>query len=127
MNDGSGDVLSNEDKVFIAEQQLIREYAMRGPAIFIGRCAAEALKDENVLTVFIRADEAFRTQRIIREYGIPEKAVSSTMTKFDKKRKRYYAAYTGRNWTDWSHYQIILDSGKLGIETCAELIKAALA
>ena len=125
MNDGTGSVISKEDRIFLEEQRMIREYAMQGSAIFVGRCAASALEQEYVLSVFIHADDAFRKKRIMEEYGIAEKAVSGTMAKFDKKRSHYYYANTGKKWDDPSNYQITLDSGKLGTKACAEIIKAA--
>lgn len=126
INDGSGDMLSKEDKIFIEEQRLIKEYALCGPSIFIGRCAEKALQGQSVLNVFIHADEEFRKKRIAEEYGIAEKQISGAMAKFDKKRRNFYYANTGRKWNDHSNYHIVLDSSKLGIERCADIIHAAL-
>lgn len=125
INEGSGDMLSTEDKIFIEEQRLIKEYALRGPAVFIGRCAEKALSSKNVLNVFIRADDEFRKNRIKEEYGVPEKQVNSAMAKFDKKRRSFYYANTGRKWNDPDNYHLVLDSSKLGIEKCADIIHAA--
>lgn len=126
MNEGSDDMLSVEDRIFLEEQRLIKEYAMKGSGIFVGRCAASALDAAHTLTVFIHADEAYRKQRIMQEYGIAENAVYSTMTRFDKRRKHYYSANTGNKWKDWNNYQIVLNSGKLGTDTCADMLLAAL-
>lgn len=126
MNDGTGNFLSNENRIFLEQQNLIKEYAMQGPAIFVGRCAASALDDKNVLTVYIHADTEIRKQRAMKEYGIPENLVDSTMAKFDKKRRNYYLTNTGKKWRDWSNYDIVLDSGKLGLEACVQIIQAAL-
>ena len=125
MHDGADAILTKEDRLFLEEQRVIREYAMQGEAIFIGRCAAGALEREYVLSVFIRADDAFRKTRIMQEYGIAEKAVSGTMAKFDRKRSHYYHMNTGKKWDDPGNYQIVLDSGRLGTRACAEIIKAA--
>ena len=126
INEGSDELLSNEDRVFVEEQRLIKEYAMQGPAIFVGRCAAAALEQDKVLSVFIHADKKSRRQRAVREYGIAEHSSESMMAKFDKKRKSYYSANTRKKWTGKENYQIILDSGKLGIEACVQIIQAAL-
>ena len=126
MGDGSGNYLSKENQIFLEQQNLIKEYAMQGPAIFVGRCAACALKDKNVLTVYIHADTEIRKQRAMQEYGIPENLADSTMAKFDKKRRNYYLTNTGKKWRDWSNYDIVLDSGKLGLEVCVQIIQSAL-
>ena len=126
MGDGSGNYLSKENQIFLEQQNLIKEYAMQGPAIFVGRCAASALDDKNVLTVYIHADSEIRKKRAVQEYGIPENLADSTMAKFDKKRRNYYHVNTGKKWRDWSNYDIVLDSGKLGLEACVRIIQTAL-
>lgn len=126
MNDESADLLSGENRIFVEEQKLIREYALQGAAIFVGRCAAYALKDKDVLAVYIHADRESRKRRAIEEYGIPEKMADSIVTKYDKKRRNFYSVNIGKKWSDWDNYDIVLDSGKLGLEGCANIIRAAL-
>ena len=126
MNGNSDDFLSNEDRVFVEQQRLIKEYASQGPAVFVGRCAAAALEQDKVLAVFIHADKEFRRKRAVSEYGISEDSAAAVMSSFDKKRKSYYSANTRKKWTDRSNYQLILDSGRLGIEQCAKIIQTAL-
>lgn len=127
MNDQSANLLSGENRIFIEEQRLIKEYALQGSAIFVGRCAASALEDKDVLAVYIHANRESRKHRAITEYGIPEKLADSVVSKYDKKRKNYYSVNTGKKWNDWNNYDIVLDSGRLGVEGCASIIRAALA
>lgn len=124
MNDGADNLLSNENRIFLEEQKLIGEYALHGPAIFVGRCAASALESKNVLKVYIHADAKSRKQRAVKEYGIPENMAESTMAKYDRKRRNYYNANTGKKWNDWSNYDMILDSGKLGSDNCVRIIRS---
>ena len=42
---GNPDLLSDEAKLFVAEKRVIRHLADNGPAIFVGHCAFQALKD----------------------------------------------------------------------------------
>ena len=119
--------LSNEGVVYLEEQKIIKDYAAHGPAIFVGRCAVNALADrKDVLRVFIRADKVLRLERAITSYGIPLEDAESTLQRFDRKRSRYYSANTGRDWRDWSNYDLILDSGTLGIDACARAVLAAM-
>lgn len=126
MSGEPSDLLSGENRIFVEEQNLIREYALQGTAIFIGRCAACALKDKDVLSVYIHADRESRKRRAMEEYGIPGKMADSTVAKYDKKRKNFYSVNTGKKWNDWSNYDIVLDSGRLGIERCVNIIRTAL-
>ncbi len=126
MNSDTESIISREDRIFVEQQRLIKEYAMQGAAIFVGRCAGSALDSKDVLSVFIHAGKEYRISRAIEEYGIDKASAPYIMARFDKKRRSYYSANTGKKWTDRDNYHIILDSGKLGMDACAEIISAAL-
>ena len=52
-------------KVFLAQFETIKSLADKGPCVFIGRCADEALIDrDNVISIFIHASEEFRINRV---------------------------------------------------------------
>ena len=72
MQTGDPDMLTVEGKVFLDEQLEIRRLAMEGPAIFLGHCASDALRDQrNVAKVFIHSeDEEEVKKRVIEDYGI---------------------------------------------------------
>lgn len=123
---GDPDLLSNEAKLFVAETRMIKELAQGGPAVFVGHCASDALREkEGVLRVFIHASEEDKRRRIVEDYGIAEKDVSSVCKKFNKKRANYYEFCTHKKWKDLNHYDIVLDSSRLGIDGCAEILAAA--
>ncbi len=127
MREGAEGQLSNEGQIYLEEQDVIRKLAAQGPAVFVGRCAANALADrEDVLKVFIRADKELRRKRAIESYGIKPNEVELVVHKFDRKRSNYYATNTGKNWHDLSNYHMVLDSGKLGIDCCVRLILDAM-
>lgn len=127
VHSGDVDVLTREGHIFVAEQAIIKELAEEGPAIFIGHCACEALKGkEGVAHVFIRASEKERIRRSVEEYGLPEKEAVSNMKRFDKKRANYFYANTLKKWDDYKNYDIILDSGTLGMDACVKVLKGLL-
>lgn len=121
---GDPDMLSGEGHLYLAEQTVIKELAEQGPAIFVGHCAGAALEEKNdVLHVFIGADKESKKQRCIEEYGIDKGRVESMRKRFDKKRSNYYYANTTRKWNDSNNYDLILDSGKLGVDGCVAALK----
>lgn len=127
MQETAGNPLSNEDAIYLEEQKVIKDLAAKGPSIFVGRCAVNALDNRNdVLKVFIRADKPLRKERAIADYGIKSREADAVIQKFDKKRSNYYTVNTGKDWRDAANYHLILDSGKLGIEGCANIIRAAM-
>lgn len=126
----SGDLnmLSEEGQVYLAEQAAIRQLAQNGPAVFMGHCACEALKEQKgVAKVFIHADEAFKTKRIQEDYEISPNRGEAVMKRYDKKRANYYRANTMKRWDDYRNYDIVLDSSQLGIEGCVSVLKGLLA
>ena len=46
--------------------------------------------------------------------------------KYDKKMANYYRANTMKRWDDYRNYDIVLNSGKLGIEGCVKVLKGLL-
>lgn len=109
---------------FIAEQRAIQSLAQETPAVFLGHCACEALRDDpNVLRVFIRAPLEARKHRCIAEYGIQPTQVESTIRRFDRRRAGYFSINTTADWHNEANYDAVLDSSILGIDGCVEQLK----
>ena len=122
----SADGLSMHDRLYIEQTKIIEEIAAEGDCVIVGRCADFILRDrKDCLNVFIHADMESRAKRIVERYGECDKSPEKRFTEKDQKRKVYYKNYTGRNWGQAQNYDICLNSGALGIETCAELIVQA--
>lgn len=65
--------------------------------------------------------------RIVEEYGERTETPEQRLKDKDKRRGTYYRFYTGQKWGQVQSYDMTLNSGKLGIEKCAELICTILA
>lgn len=122
---GDPSLLTEEGKVFLDEQLEIRRLSMKGPAIFLGHCASEALRDQkNLVKVFIHSeDEEQVKKRITEDYEIAPEDVESTRKFYNKKRAGYFRANTGNDWKDLKNYDIVLDSSKLGMESCVNILR----
>lgn len=115
--------LSTADFLWNIQCSVILQLADQGPCVIVGRNADYILKDrEDALHAFIHADPAFRADRIVRLYGESEKSPEARLLEKDKRRKLNYQHYTGRTWGDSHNYHITLDSGMLGLDTCADAI-----
>ncbi len=123
----TSDVMPMESRLYVEEHEVIRTLARKGPAVFVGHCASEALEDEQgVLRVFIRAEEWFKRARAIEHYGISEREADAVCRRYNKKRANYYAFNTAKKWDDLSNYDIVLDSSTLGIEGCVKVLAALM-
>ena len=115
--------LSTNDFLWNIQCSVILQLADDGPCVIVGRNADYILKDrEDVLHVFIHADDEFRKNRIVQLYGQSEKSPAARLAEKDKRRKVNYQHYTGRNWGDAQNFDVCLDSSKLGVEQCADII-----
>ncbi len=115
--------LSNFEEVVLEEMRVIKELAGNGGAVFVGRSSAHALKEKkSVLKVFIHASTDFREQRAIKTYDVCKSDVREVIKRYDKRRGSFYKACFGRDWKQYSDYDLVLDSSILGLDKCAEVI-----
>lgn len=116
--------LSLDDRIFLAQSNVIRKVAEEGPCVIVGRCADYVLKDmENVVNVFIRADLDFRIQRSINIDKIDPIHAAEAVSKKDKSRGNYYRYHAGEKWNNLFNYDLIVRSDLVGIDKSVECIK----
>ncbi len=117
---------TNEQKMFEAQSKIIKELAGKGSCVIVGRCGGYLLKnEENVLRVFIHADNESRIKRIVEQYETADEDEAKDLLKsVDKSRAAYHEKYTLTQWGDYRNYDISLNSD-LGLDRCAELIAQA--
>lgn len=114
---------TNEDILWQIQCNMVAQLAKKGPCVIVGRCGDYILRDRpDVLKVFLHADMAFRAKRIVEVYGQREESPEQRLKDKDKRRSTYYRFYTGRKWGQLDTYDLMLNSGVLGIEKCTELI-----
>ena len=114
---------TNEDYLWKVQYQVITELAEKEPCVIVGRCADYILRDKaDCLKVFIHADMDFRAKRIVEVYGERDVSPEQRLKDKDKRRAAYHRFYTNMKWGQAQNYHITLDSGKLGIERCAEIL-----
>lgn len=97
--------------------------AEKESCVIVGRCADYILRErDDVLNVFVHADYESRKKRAIEEYGIEEKKVANVIKRSDKARAKHYSFYCERKWGNVDNYHLMVDSGKLGVDKCVDLI-----
>lgn len=105
------------------EQELIGKVADHQNCILLGRCAGWTLRERaDVLNVFITAEQRFRLDRAVTEYAVEAAQAKSVLAKYDRRRAGYYHELTGGNWHEKKGYHLVLDSSKLGIEACVNIL-----
>lgn len=113
----------------IADAQFaaIRRFADEGPCVLIGRCGDYVLRDrDDVFNVFIRAELEKRVARCQHRYELSADDALKLIRKTDKIRASYYESHTDQKWGASHNFDLIVNSGRLGINTAAELIIGAV-
>ena len=115
--------LSLDDRIFLAQSDVIRKVADEGPCVIVGRCADYVLKErDNIVNLFVKASMKFRIDRVISEYGeAPDKA-ADIILKNDKRRANYYNYHVGEKWTNLNNYDMVIRSDFVGIDQTVECI-----
>lgn len=115
------------DKLFILQSEVIKEYAANGSCVIIGRCSDYVLRDEpGVFRLFIYGDLDHRQERIrTRHPEIKSTQVIDVINKTDKRRSSYYNFYTGNKWGKYDNYDMAINSSTLGIDGTAQLVAAS--
>lgn len=110
-------------KVFLAQFDTIKNIAKKEPCVIVGRCADYALADNpNCVNVFIHASLDYRADRVSKKLDITTNKARDLVQKNDKQRASYYNYYTSKKWGDSRSYDICLDSGRLGVDGCVDMI-----
>ena len=114
------------DKLFILQSEVIKEYAKEESCVIIGRCADYVLRDEEkLLRIFVYGDLDHRQARVAERHPeLKSGQIIDVISKTDKRRSSYYNFYTGNKWGKYDNYDIAINSSTLGIEGSAKLICA---
>ena len=110
-------------KVFLAQFETIKKIAEKESCVIVGRCADYALADNpECINIFIKADMSERIKNVSRAFNLTENKARDMINKTDKQRASYYNYYTSKKWGDSKSYDMCLDSGKLSVDGCVEMI-----
>ena len=109
-------------------QHVIQEAARSGNVVIVGRGGAYILRDEpGALHVFLRAPEAVRVKTLMERLSIAsEDEARKRLKQTDENWTAYIRQVYGHDRTHPAHYDMVLDTGRLGYEATIESILAAL-
>jgi len=114
------------EKLFAAQSEVIRRFGEHGNCVIVGRNANTILREyDDTLHVFISAKLDFRCKRMLEKEmyeGVSEAKMKDLINTVDKRRKKYCEYYTNTKFGDARNYDICLDSSRLGIDTCVDII-----
>jgi cytidylate kinase len=109
-------------------QHVIEEAARAGNVVIVGRGGAYILRDfPGALHVFLRASEAVRLKALMARFNIAsEDEARRQLKRTDENWTAYIKQVYGHDRTMAGHYDMVLDTGRLGYETTVKVILTAL-
>lgn len=115
--------LSFANRVQVAQVNLIKKLVDEGNCVIMGRGADYILRErEDCLNVFVRANMDFRAKHVLETYGETDVKIEDRLHDKDVRRKVFYRSFAMREWGACENYNLMLDSGVIGIEKCADII-----
>lgn len=112
------------DKLFLAQAEVIKEIASEGSCVILGRCADYVLSEEdvNIVSAFIYSGMDARIEAVMEKDGLSRTKAKDKIVKTEKQRRSYYDYYTNREWGKMTNYDICISSDIVGIDECVEII-----
>ncbi len=108
-------------------REVIREVAGRGNAVIVGRGGAFVLADMAGAThVYLCAPLERRVTTVMERFDLGEADARRRVHETDSNREAYAHQLFGADWGDPVHYDLVLNTSRLGYETCAETILAVV-
>jgi cytidylate kinase len=108
-------------------QQVIKEAARGGNVVIVGRGGAYILRDfEGALHVFLRSAEAVRIKAVMARLKLSEEEARRRLKQADENWTAYIKQVYGHERNLPAHYDLVLDTGRLGYEGAVATIVTAL-
>ncbi|HUZ90059.1 MAG TPA: cytidylate kinase-like family protein [Candidatus Acidoferrales bacterium] len=112
--------------VLRASQEVIREAARAGDVVIVGRGGGFVLRDHpGALHCFLNAPTAARAHWTMEHLGLDEEAAKRRVKEADANRAAYIHQVYNHDWLRVTHYDLAIDTGRLGYEGAATVIMAA--
>ncbi len=105
--------------------KVIGTFGRQGNVIIVGRGAQYILPPEDTFRLRFIAPMEIKIQNVMRDYGSTKEDAEKYVIKTDSDRRAYLRKYFNADVTDPSHYDMVINTGKLGIDGTVEAVKAA--
>jgi cytidylate kinase len=105
--------------------KVIGTFGRQGNVIIVGRGAQYILPPEDTFRLRFIAPMEIKIRNVMRDYGSTKEDAEKYVIKTDSDRRAYLRKYFNADVTDPSHYDMVINTGKLGIDGTVEAAKAA--
>jgi cytidylate kinase len=115
-----------EMRIVDMTKRVIEEAVQEGNAVLVGRGAQCMLADRpDALHIFCYAAMPALVKYAIAHRGVNPANAEHEVEKMNRQREQYVKRNWGRDWRAFENYHLCLDTGRLGIDTAADVVVAA--
>lgn len=112
---GVGNVYNeNYQKIFQAQEEVLKELATKQNCVIVGRCADIVLKDLDPLNLFVYADMDSKMKRCRFKASVEEhlsdKELQKLIRSTERQRKDYYETITEQKWGAKENYHLCINT-----------------
>lgn len=112
-----------DENLFLYQAQIIKGLAQTESCVIVGYAANYILrKYPNILAVNIQAPRHVCVKEIADRFVVSETEAANQVAEIDMQRAGFYHYFTGKEWTSYKDYDLIMNSHRLGRENCAREI-----
>lgn len=110
-------------RVFLAQFEVITRLAREESCVIVGRCADYILRElDHVTHVFLYASPDKRAERIMAVENVSQDEARELIRKTDKQRKSYYNFFADGNWGLRTNYDLMLRTDGHTYDEIADMI-----
>ncbi len=115
---------SPEDTVAQMQFDYLKERAESGESfVVLGRCASYVLRDsDGLVKIFVTGEKDAKIKRIASIEKLNYGEAQILVEKRNKMRRNYHNYYSKEKWGDSRHYDLIVNSSKIGIDNTVDVI-----
>ena len=119
---------TSRQEIYDIQKKMIEKLADEQSCIIVGKCADYILEGRaNVVRLYIEAPREFCRGRIMRRQSVSAEKADQLITSTDRYRADYYKFYTGgKEWTNPTNYDLVINSSRMSFEEIVELISSML-
>jgi CMP/dCMP kinase len=115
-----------ETRIVDVTRRVLEDAVQQGNAVLVGRGAQCMLADRpDALHVFCYAAMPALVKYAIAHRGINPSTAEHEVEKMNRRREQYVKRNWGRDWRAFENYHVCLDTGRLGVDTAADVVVAA--
>ncbi|MBM4271567.1 MAG: cytidylate kinase-like family protein [Deltaproteobacteria bacterium] len=114
-----------EDTYLFHLTKVIGTFGRQGNVIIVGRGAQYILPPEDTFRLRFVAPMEIKIQNVMRDFGSTRQEAEKYIIKTDSDRRAYLRKYFNADVTNPSDYDMVINTGKLGIDSTVDVVKVA--